>query len=88
MFADGGYAGPKLRDALVPLRRWTPQTVKRSDTAKGSEVLPRGWVVVLAFAWLGLCRSLAKDRQEAIQSSGAWLLIAHVGRITRFITGE
>lgn len=41
MFADGGYAGPKLRDALVSLGRWTLQIVKRSDTAKGFEVLPR-----------------------------------------------
>jgi transposase len=41
MFADGGYAGPKLRDALIGLGRWTLQIVKRSDSAKGFEVLPR-----------------------------------------------
>jgi len=41
---DGGYAGPKLRDALKDLGQWTVQIVKRSDTAEGFEVLPRRWV--------------------------------------------
>ena len=40
IFADGGYAGPKLRDALKAIGRWTVETVKRSDTAGGFEVLP------------------------------------------------
>ena len=55
MFADGGYAGPKLRGALVSLGRWTLQIVKRPDTAEGFEVLPRRWVVERTFAWLGRC---------------------------------
>lgn len=45
IFADGGYAGPKLRDALKAIGHWTVQIVKRSDVAKGFEVLPRRWVV-------------------------------------------
>lgn len=45
MVADGGYAGPKLRDALVLLGRWTQQIVRRSDCAKGFEVISRRWVV-------------------------------------------
>ena len=53
MFADGGYAGPKLRGALVDLGRSTLQIIKRSNTKKGFEVLPRGWVVERTFAWLG-----------------------------------
>ena len=40
IFADGGYAGPKLRDALKAIGRWTVETVKRSDIAGGFEVLP------------------------------------------------
>ena len=35
VFADGGYAGPKLRDTLKVIGRWTVQIVKRSDTAQG-----------------------------------------------------
>ncbi len=38
IFADGGYAGPRLRAALKEIGHWTIQIVKRSDTAKGFEV--------------------------------------------------
>ena len=61
VFADGGYAGPKLRAALKVIRRWTVQIVKRSDTAQGFEVSPRRWVVERTFAGLGRCRRLSKD---------------------------
>ena len=50
IFADGGYAGPKLRDALKAIGRWTVETVKRSDAAGGFEVLPRRWVVEPTFS--------------------------------------
>ncbi len=53
VFADGGYAGPKLRAALEGRGDWTTSLIKRSDTAKGFEVLPRRWVVERTFAWLG-----------------------------------
>ena len=85
MFADGGYAGPKLRDALVSLGRWTLQIVKRSDTAKGFKVLPRRWVVERTFAWLGRCRRLARYWERTIASAETWLLIAHIRRLTRLI---
>ena len=85
VFADGGYAGPKLRDALVDLGRWRLQIVKRSDTAKGFEVLPRRWVVERTFAWLGRCRRLAKDWEKSIESAEAWVLIAHIRRMTRLL---
>ena len=83
IFADGGYAGDKLRDALSTLGCWTVQIIRRSDTAKGFEVLPRRWVVERTFAWLGRCRRLAKDVETTIESSTAWTLIAHVRRLTR-----
>lgn len=64
VFADGGYVGPKLREALIGIGRWTVQIVKRSDSAEGFEVLPRRWVVERTFAWLGRCRRLAKDWEK------------------------
>ena len=85
VFADGGYAGDKLRDALSALGRWTVQIIKRSDTAQGFEVLPRRWVVERTFAWLGRCRRLAKDYEATIESATAWTLIAHVRRLTRVL---
>jgi transposase len=46
VFADGGYAGDELKDALRDQGDWTIEIVKRSDTAKGFVLLPRRWVVV------------------------------------------
>ena len=40
VFADGGYAGEKLRDALRRIGKWTIAIAKRSDAAKGFVVLP------------------------------------------------
>jgi hypothetical protein len=41
VFADGGYVGEKLHDALGDLGDWTIEIVKRSDVAKGFVLLPR-----------------------------------------------
>ena len=80
VFADGGYAGPKLREALKSIGRWTVQIVKRSDTAEGFEVLPRRWVVERTLAWLedaaasqrtGRNPSQARQRGSRSHTSGA-----------------
>ena len=89
IFADGGYAGPKLRDALDRIGSWTIQIVKRSDTAQGFEIIPRRWVVERTpdqvrgrlFAWPGRCRRMAKDWEKTIASAEAWLLISHIRRV-------
>jgi putative transposase len=83
VFADGGYAGPKLRGALQKVGKFTLEIVRRSDTAKGFEVLPRRWVVERTFAWLGRCRRLAKDFERTIASAEAWVFIAHIRMLTR-----
>lgn len=88
VFADGGYAGPKLREALKPIGRWTVQIVKRSDTAEGFEVLPRRWVVERTLAWLGRCRRLSKDWEKSIASAAAWVTIAHIRRVTRLLARQ
>ena len=83
IFADGGYAGRKLRRALTKVGNWTVEIIKRSDTAKGFEVLPRRWVVERTFAWLGRSRRLAKDWERDWTSAIAWLFIAHIRIATR-----
>lgn len=83
IFADGGYAGDKLGDALARMGQWTIEIIKRSDTAQGFHVLPRRWVVERTFAWLGRCRRLAKDWEKSIESSTAWALIASIRMLTR-----
>jgi transposase len=83
VFADGGYAGRKLREALKGKGEWTIEIVKRSDTAKGFEVIPRRWVVERSFAWFGRNRRLSKDFERSIESATAWLFLASVQQITR-----
>lgn len=83
VFADGGYAGPKLRDAMKGHGDWDIEIIKRSDTASGFEVLPRRWVIERTFAWLGRSRRLAKDWEATTASSEAWLLIAHIRILVR-----
>jgi putative transposase len=83
VFADGGYGGPKLGQALKRHGDWTIEVIKRSDTAKGFEVLPRRWVVERTFAWLGRCRRLAKDWEKSLESSTAWTFIASIRLMTR-----
>ena len=83
VFADGGYAGDKLKGRLAKLGQWTMEIVKRSDKVEGFTVLPRRWVVERTFAWLGRCRRLAKDWEKTIASAEAWITIAHIRILTR-----
>ena len=83
VFADGGYAGEKLQDALENLGDWTIEIVKRSDVAKGFVLLPRRWVVERTFAWLNRNRRLAKDVEATIESAVTWLYIASVKLMSR-----
>jgi transposase len=69
----------KLATALAGQEQWTFKIVKRSDHAKGFEVLPRRWVVERTFAWFGRNRRLAKD----FASSQAWLYLASVQLMAR-----
>lgn len=85
IFADGGYAGDKLKRRLTKIGRWTVEIIKRSDKAKGFEVLPRRWVVERTFAWINRCRRLAKDWEKSIASTEAWVTIAHIRILTRRI---
>ena len=88
VFADGGYAGKKLKAALGRMGKWTIQIVKRSDKAKGFEVIPRRWVVERTFAWLSRNRRLAKDFERTIESATAWLFIASVQLLARRIASH
>lgn len=83
VFADSGYAGDKLKDALTGQGDWTVEIVKRPNATQGFVVIARRWVVERTFAWLGRCRRLAKDFEATIESALAWIYVAHIRRLTR-----
>lgn len=84
LFADGGYQGPQFQKALARiLPQLTTSIVKRSDRAKGFEVLPRRWVVERTFAWLNRCRRLAKDFENLTRNALAFLRWASVRLMLR-----
>ena len=85
LFADGGYAGEKLKPALQNINGPTIEIVKRPNGATGFVVIARRWVVERTFAWLSRCRRLAKDWEATIASSDAWLSIASIQRTARLI---
>ena len=85
VFADGGYAGNKLKGALSGEDALHIEIVKRPPGISGFVVIARRWVVERTFAWLGRCRRLAKDWEASVASADAWVLVAAIRRSARFI---
>jgi transposase len=62
--ADGGYQGAATATAVEAEAGIPLEIVKRSDTTKGFQVLPKRWIVERTFGWLGRCRRLAQALRE------------------------
>ena len=82
IFADGACGGDKLRKAMADAA-WTIEVVKRSETAKGFEPLPRRWVVERTIAWINRCRHLAKDYENLNRTSLAFVRLASIRLMLR-----
>jgi transposase len=81
---DGGYQSPifaKGHKKAMP--ELATEIIKRSDAAKGFEVLPRRWVVERKFAWLGRCRTLTKDFENLSRNALAFLKLASIRLMLR-----
>jgi transposase len=83
VFADSGYAGEKLENALAQMNGPVIEIVKRPDGATGFVLVARRWVVERTLSWINRCRRLAKDWEATIASSEAWLLIASIRQLSR-----
>lgn len=85
LLADGGYQGPKFRNALAKiLPKLKAEIVKRSDQAKGLfVVLPKRWIVERSIAWFNRCRRLAKDWENLNRSSLTFLRFASIRLMLR-----
>ncbi len=64
------------------------EVVKRSDTAKGFEVLPKRWIVERTIAWINRCRRSAKDYENLARTALAFIRLASIKlmlpRLTRY----
>ena len=75
LFADGAYDRTKLMDKAA-FHDFTVEIIRRSDTTKGFEALPRRWVVERSFGWMTRRRRLVRDYEERIDVSEAVIHIA------------
>ena len=82
VWADGGYAG-KLVAWLQQFCGWVLEIVKRSEGAKGWELLPRRWVVERTISWLNGYRRLSKDYEYWPETSEAMIQIAMIHLMLR-----
>jgi transposase len=84
LFVDAGYQGPQFDSAVATIMpQLEVEIVKRSDQAKGFEVLPKRWVVERTLAWLGRCRRLAKDFENLTRNALAFLRLASIRLMLR-----
>ena len=78
VIVDGGYQGIETAAAVYRAAKAPLQIVKRSDAAKGFQVLPKRWIVERTFGWLGRCRRLAKDFENLTRSKIAFVKLAMI----------
>lgn len=83
VWADGGYAGQKLKNALKGKAAPKLEIVKRPREAVGFVLLPRRWVVERSFAWFGRNRRLYKDCENLTSSALAGVYIASINLMIR-----
>jgi transposase len=91
VWADGGYAN-KIDDGLLGWARATlgllVAIVKRSDTARGFQVLARRWVVERTFGWLVRNRRLARDYERLTTCSETMIKVAMIRLMAIRIAGQ
>src|ERR1700679_4329025 len=84
LVADGGCQGPVFAGSAADAKPdLSVEIVKRSDTARGFELLPKRWVVERSFGWFGRCRRLAKDFENLNRTALAFLRLASIRLMLR-----
>ena len=66
IWADGGYAGTLVAwvKGLRPFGKLHLDIVRRSDDAKGFQLVRKRWIVERTFSWLYKCRRLSRDYEK------------------------
>src|SRR3954469_14349318 len=83
IWADGIYEKQFLIDWVKAECGWELRVTKRSEKAKGFQVLPKRWVVERTFGWLGRYRRLSKDYEVLPETSEAMIRMAMIHIMVR-----
>lgn len=83
IWADGIYEKLWLIDWVKAECGWELQVTKRSDKAKGFQVVPKRWVVERTFGWLNRYRRLSKDYERTLETSEAAIKTAMIHIMVR-----
>lgn len=65
--------------------RWVLEVVTKRPGQTTFEVQPRRWVVERTFGWFGRYRRLSKDYETHPHNSEAWIYVAMIHRMSRFM---
>jgi putative transposase len=85
IWADGGYLGSLVQwvKRLRPYGKLHLDIVRRSDRAKGFQVLPKRWIVERTFGWLYKSRRLGRDYEVRPDHSEAMIRICMIRIMVR-----
>jgi putative transposase len=80
LWADGGYLGALAQwvKQLRPFGKLRLEIVRRTDRAKGFQVLPKRWIVERTFGWLSKSRRLCRDYEVRFDHSEAMIRICMI----------
>jgi len=86
IFADGGYAGPRLETDLAT-QPVTLEIVKRTDKDGGFKVVRRRWVIERTFSWLRRNRRLMAHYEALAIIAEGFAKLAMISVMLKRLTG-
>ena len=84
VWADSAYRAKALRAWVEAHCHWVVEAVGRRPGQTTFEVRKWRWIVERTFGWFGRYRRLSKDYARDPRSSGTWIDIAMIHRMSRF----
>lgn len=78
IFADAGYQGPRVREAVRRTGAWRVAIVRRPETLKGFAIVAKRWIVERTLAWISRNRRLARDFENLARTAAALVRLAMI----------
>ena len=85
VWVDGGFEH-RIEEWVTENCPFHIEVIKRSEGAKGWELLPKRWVVERTFAWLGRWRGLAREHDYLPETTETNILLAMTHLMLRRLT--